>query len=146
MDSQCGKKHSHFHLAATQRKRKNQITAIQRTDGSWITKAEEVVVHLVDHFSSLFKEDPQEINNVIHFQAPVSLDTSDNEVIASIPASEEIWSVIKQMKNLKAPGPDGMPAIFFKRCWEHISEEVIQMIKHYFASSSLPTGMNHTNI
>ncbi|KAI3832520.1 hypothetical protein MKW98_002066, partial [Papaver atlanticum] len=50
------------------------------------------------------------------------------------------------MKNLKAPGPDGMPAVFFKRCWEHVGEDVTQTIKQCFASASLPPGLNHTNI
>lgn len=135
-----------FHLVATQRKRKNQITALQCTDGNWITQADEVVAHLVNHFYSLFKRDPQEHNNSIQFQAPVSLDATDNEVIASIPTSEEIWSVIKHMKNLKAVGTDGMPSIFFKRYWEYIGEGVTQTIKHCFSSTTLPSGLNHTNI
>lgn len=50
------------------------------------------------------------------------------------------------MKNLKAAGPDGMSTVFFKCCWDHIGAEVSQTIKNCFVSTSLPTGINHTNI
>ncbi|XP_026399537.1 uncharacterized protein LOC113295410 [Papaver somniferum] len=50
------------------------------------------------------------------------------------------------MKSLKAPGPDGMPTLFYKRCWETVGEEVTQTIQNVFTSATLPMELNHTNI
>jgi hypothetical protein len=37
---------------------------------------------------------------------------------------EEINTALNSIGDLKAPGPDGMPAIFFKKNWELIGSRV----------------------
>lgn len=75
----------------------------------------------------------------------MQLTADENKAISDIPTQEEIWQVLKKMGSLKSPGPDGMPPIF-KKCWDKVGNEVTSLIKHCFASSSIPEGLNHTNL
>jgi hypothetical protein len=50
------------------------------------------------------------------------------------------------MGDLKAPGPDGMPAIFFKRFWDLVGGKVQQEILGILNGGSIPAGWNETVI
>ncbi|KAH7856701.1 hypothetical protein Vadar_004459 [Vaccinium darrowii] len=44
-----------FHATVIQRRQRNQLSKIKDSDGSWISKENEINDHLYDYFSSLFK-------------------------------------------------------------------------------------------
>lgn len=55
---------------------------------------------------------------------------------------EEVDKALNQMEPLKAPGPDGLPPLFFQNFWPCIREEVSQALN----SGSIPSSINHTFI
>ncbi|XP_026459086.1 uncharacterized protein LOC113359710 [Papaver somniferum] len=127
-----------FHMSVMQRKKKNQIDALKLPNGTWITEANEIIYYLVNHFTCLFKKDPEEDRYHIQLQAEAQIYRSCNNTISLVPSKEEVWNTIRRMKSLKAPGPDGMPALFYKSCWETIVDEVTKTIQDCFATASLP--------
>lgn len=135
-----------FHLSVIQRRKKNQIVALKNPEGQWITDADGVVNQLVNHFTTLFRRDPNEDKYAMLFQAESFIINTNNSLLVVVPHSEEIWTTIKRMKSLKSPGPDGTPSLFYKRCWELIGGNVIKTVQDCFNSASLPPGMNHTNL
>ena len=44
---------------------------------------------------------------------------------------EEVEAAVKEMAPLKAPGPDGMPPLFYQSYWSLVGSEVSQSILHY---------------
>ena len=50
------------------------------------------------------------------------------------------------MKPLTASGPDGMPPIFFKYCWDFIGQDVIAASLSILNSGSMLESLNHTFI
>ena len=58
----------------------------------------------------------------------------------------EVQMAIKQMAPLKAPGPDGMPPIFFQNYWPLIGTKVTQSVLHILNTASFPSQLNHTYI
>lgn len=42
---------------------------------------------------------------------------------------EEISEIIKEMKNWKAPGPDGFNVDFFKACWDIVKQDIIYVVE-----------------
>lgn len=135
-----------FHLSTLQRKKKNQIDALKLPNGNWVTEVNDIIYCLVNHFNGLFKKDADEDRYQIQLQAENKIDSRSNTNISMVLAKEEVWNTLKRMKILKASGPDGMPAIFYKSCWETIWDEITKTIQHCFASATLPQGLNHTNI
>lgn len=63
------------------------------------------------------------------FKAATKIGICHSKNISRVPNNEEVWATIKKMKILKSPGQDGMPALFYKRCWEFIGDDVINMVK-----------------
>ncbi|XP_026411174.1 uncharacterized protein LOC113306456 [Papaver somniferum] len=135
-----------FYLSVMQRKKKNQIDALKLPDGRWVTEENDIIHYLVNHFNDLFKKDADEERYQILLQTETKIDSRSNINISTVPAKEEIWTTLKRMKSSKAPRPDGMPAIFYKSCWETIGDEITKTIQYCFVSATLPQGLNHTNI
>ena len=60
--------------------------------------------------------------------------------------AHEVEQAFKQMKPLTSPGPDGMPPIFFKSCWDFIGQDVIATSLVILNSGAMPESLNHTFI
>ena len=50
------------------------------------------------------------------------------------------------MAPLKAPGPDGMPPLFYQQFWEVMKYDVINAVLSWLNTSNLPNPINHTLI
>ncbi|PNX95563.1 ribonuclease H, partial [Trifolium pratense] len=59
---------------------------------------------------------------------------------------EEVFQAIKDMKALAAPGPDGLPAIFYHTHWEIIGKEVTEMVLNVLNNNGDPSQLNNTYI
>ena len=58
----------------------------------------------------------------------------------------EVEIALKQMAPLKAPGPDGMPPIFFQHYWSSIGDDVVKAVLSCLNSNHISSGLNHTFI
>ena len=59
---------------------------------------------------------------------------------------EELECVIKDMAPLKAPGPDGMPPLFYQTYWTDVGMNVSQVVLSCLNSRSILKSINHTFI
>jgi hypothetical protein len=50
------------------------------------------------------------------------------------------------MQNLKAPGPDGLPVLFYKHYWSIVGNKVIKAIQKFFRSGHLLSEVNNSFI
>ena len=60
--------------------------------------------------------------------------------------AEEVDCAIKEMAPLKAPGPDGMPHLFYQTYWTEVGMDVSQGVLSSLNSGSLLKSVNHTFI
>lgn len=58
----------------------------------------------------------------------------------------EVWDVVRQIDSQKAPGPDGLTALFYKQYWPIVKQDVTAMIQNVFRTGFLLNELNHTNI
>nr|XP_048324609.1 uncharacterized protein LOC107411957 [Ziziphus jujuba var. spinosa] len=69
---------------------------------------------------------------------------NDNWSMEVIPTAEEIHNTVKSMHPIKAPGPDGMPALFFQKYWSTVGEDVVSLIQNAFRTIIFPPAINNT--
>ena len=53
-------------------------------------------------------------------------------------------AALKQMAPLKAPGPDGMPPLFYQHFWGVVDNDVTSSVLSWLNSGTLPYPLNHT--
>jgi hypothetical protein len=64
----------------------------------------------------------------------------------SNPDTQELHTIIKNMRSNASPGPDGLNAAFFKIAWTWISQDVTQLVTNFYTTASFQSPHNHTFI
>ena len=59
---------------------------------------------------------------------------------------EEVEVALKHMEPLKAPGPDGMPPIFFQSFWSMVGDDVSFAMLDCLNNCYIPHDLNHTYV
>lgn len=65
---------------------------------------------------------------------------------SKIPTAEEILEIIRGMHPTKAPGPDGIHALFFQIFWHIVGHDVVNFICEWWGGRLSLNVVNHTNI
>ena len=69
-----------------------------------------------------------------------------NQRLMRIATEEEVREVLFMMHPEKAPGPDGMTALFFQHSWHIIKGDLVEMVNDFLVSGELDSRLNITNI
>jgi len=69
-----------------------------------------------------------------------------NQLIRAPFTREEVKKALFSIGDLKAPGPDGLHAVFFKRFWHLMEDDLVEEVLGAVQSASIPMGRNHTTI
>ena len=68
-----------------------------------------------DYFSQLFTSEVQAVNEEVLADVKCRVTTNMNQLLMAPFSREEVKKALFSIGDLKAPGPDGLHAIFFKR-------------------------------
>lgn len=135
-----------FHAFASERKRRNTIRRLKKDDGNWVEGEESLKEHIVDYFYNIFSSEARNDNEeIIHTVQPKVTEGMNNLLCADY-SEEEVKKALYSMGDLKAPGLDGIPAVFFKRFWQTIGDQVTKEVLHVLRGGDMPDGWNDTLI
>ena len=136
----------YFHGRATQRQRRNHISRLSDGGGGWLETNEEIAGMMIEYYTTLFSTShPSNLNEAIA-EVPSVVTVEMNHNLIREFRAEEVEHAIKQMALSKAPGPDGMPPIFYQKYWHVVGNDVTSAVLSYLNSGSLLKSINHTFI
>ena len=93
------------------------------------------------YYQNLFTSaSPTNLEDITQHIHPIINDEMNASLVADFEALE-VQEAIKQMAPLKAPGPDGMPPIFYQNYWDLVGEEVTSSVLYFLNTASLPATL-----
>ena len=131
-----------FHNKASQRFRRNKIVGLLDDSNSWCTDTAQVADIIVGFYTRLFtSERPTTAQGILEVIQPIVTDEM-NSNLTRVFTKQEVDLALKEMAPLKAPGPDGMPPLFFHSFWPLIGDEVSKVVLDCLNSCHIPKEFN----
>ena len=135
-----------FHALTKQRRARNKITQLLDENGNIVEDEEGLVAIATSYFRQIFESsNPEEIEEALA-QVPTTI-TGDMNANLTAPVSEwEVKLALFAMHPEKAPGPDGMTALFYQKFWDIVKEDLTLMVNKFLFEGVMASGLNDTNI
>ena len=129
-----------FNLQACHRNRQNRIAALRVHEETVVTD-HAMGSALYDYFNGLLGVN---FHRSRRFNLEVlGLPTMQLDALEVLFTEEEIWAVIKDLPNDKAPGPDGFTALFYKMTWDIIKPDIINAFNAFWSQDF--RSLHHLN-
>ena len=139
-----------FFRKAKRRKRRNEILMLKTASGSWISDKKDIQHEMVEYFNHIYqgiqhdREYWEELSTIRNLIPHI---TNEQQINLTKPVTiEEVKLVAFQMGSLKAPGPDGIPALFYQKYWPIVGRDIWEAVSHFFSNGYILQEWNHTNI
>ncbi|XP_021750437.1 uncharacterized protein LOC110716111 [Chenopodium quinoa] len=116
--------------------------------GVWSLDEEKIEGIITKHFEALLSSltpSDLDIQEALENINP-SITPAINAELMKPFTKDEILEALKQMHPCKAPGPDGMHAVFYQRFWHIIGDEVTSFVTSILLGFSSLKHVNNTNI
>lgn len=138
---------SFFHKKASQRKDRNTIEAIEDDGGTRYVEEEEIAEVITKYFENLFTSTPYP-NLTEDPTALVGGRLKDHhqDTLTGHYSRTEVVEALKHMHPTKAPGSDGTPALFYKKFWHIVGDNVTDLVLQILNGKKDPKEINHTLI
>lgn len=134
----------YFHLSTIIRRRKSKINMLKNDANIWVDDPSIMKEMVQNYFVNLFKDPNSNVGiNQEMFPHP-TLDSNDNARLSYPVTPIEVWNCMKNIQPYKAPGPDGIQAIFYQKHWNVVSEEICSFVQNCFITSTVPEEVNKT--
>ena len=101
---------------------------------------------LVDYYQQLFTSSNTSMIKDVVAHIPCSITDELNVVLFADFTREEVVMALKQMEPLKAPGPDGLPPLFFQHYWHAVGDDVTEAVLSCLSMGVIPSFINPTFI
>ena len=101
---------------------------------------------VVDYFHSLFSSShPTKQSDIFETIKP-SVTQEMNEQLLKPFIREQVEVALHQMEPITAPGPDGMPPLFYQSFWNLLGNDISSAVLDCLNNCNIPKVINHTNI
>ena len=100
----------------------------------------------MEYYSELFSSaNPTNFDEILEAVQPKVSRHMNEQLIKEFQPSE-IFQASKQIYPLKAPGPDGMPPLFYQHFWPTVGNVVTKTVLDFLNFGVIPHNFNETQI
>ncbi|XP_014758739.1 uncharacterized protein LOC106866882 [Brachypodium distachyon] len=118
----------------------------RREEGGWAVKEEEEKEVVIDYFNNLFRSINNGDANVILDAVEPRVTGEMNNFLSTPYTENDVREAMFSIGHLKASGPDGMCAIFYKNYWDIVGDRVTSEVLNVMNGGKIPDGWNDTII
>ncbi|XP_072056377.1 uncharacterized protein [Arachis hypogaea] len=136
---------SYFHNLATARRQRNRVTMLKNQHGEWVDDTFQLQQLGMNHFLSLYADD-QPYEKLVASGLFPTLTSEEVGRLDRMVAVEEVFAAIFSMGAWKAPGPDGLPPMFYQSNWSLAKTSVENWVKKVFVDHAEIKKVNNTYI
>ena len=126
--------------------KKIQIDGLYDAHEIWQEEEGKVGDIVEEYYTGLFTSNqPAEFNELLQaLQTKVT--PQMNQMLDKMFTASEVRVALKQMRPFKAPGPDGMPPLFYQKFWPIVGDIVTKTILDFLNHGVYPPNFNETHI
>ena len=136
----------YFHSKASQRRRRNMIQGVKDQHNNWVEEIEDIAGVATEYFENIFKSGAcdrmDECLDVVQHKMTVDM----QEILSKEYSADEIKAALFQMGPTKALGPDGMNALFYKKFWHIVGDDVVAAVLDFLEFGNMNSDINYTHI
>lgn len=119
---------------------------LKMDDGNWCSDKDTLKDLICSHFRSLFTQEGDEDLPACETRSVPTLTDIEKGRLCSPVTMEEVKRAVDSMGSLKAPGPDGVQALFYQDYWHLVGTKIFDLVSKAFEEGTVPDGMNQTLI
>lgn len=133
---------AYFHSKAVIKGRKSRIDRLRLSNEEWCSDQDLLKQHVTEFYKSLFSEDVDCAPGYpIQGKFPIISGVYSENLIASVTV-DEVRAALFNMKPMKAPGKDGLPAVFFQSNWPVVQQSFLNFVQHVFDGGEINPKLN----
>lgn len=99
---------------------------------------------ILEYYNSLFLSNVDTRHEELMHHVNLRVIKEMNEILIKEFTSEEIKHALDCIGNLKAPGIDGMPALFYKEYWHIVGDDICREVRNFLSGGNMPSDWNKT--
>lgn len=101
---------------------------------------------VLDYFDNLFTSSRPAISTEeLHMLHPCITQEMLNTLDAPF-SNSEVHQALKEMHPCKSPGPDGLHALFYKRYWDLVGNDICSIVLNFLNNGVMPEAHNYTHV
>jgi hypothetical protein len=134
-----------FHNFASARRKKNFIKKLKDRE-DWVEGTDALKPLIFDYFNQLFSSEVNQIDPEMLEKVTLRVTENMNERLLAPFTAEEVKMAAFSIGDFKAPGPDGLHAVFYKKFWNICGDEITQEVLQAMNLGVIPEGWNDTTV
>lgn len=140
----------YFHTVVKHRRSMSKIFSLKDEEGNWTHGDNNLRNVAKDYFERLFTNQVsynKEDNEMMFKDSNVpTLSNNQYDYLQEPFTMMEIETALFEIDGYKAPGPDGMPAIFYQHFWPSVKDDITQMVASFLNSGRMLKELNQSTI
>lgn len=134
-----------FHAASKNRRKSNKIISLLDRSGCKFEWGSVLEHHIIDYFTHLFTSTNTNWDYIVSCLSSKVTEAQNHILLVEV-EEKEVKATLFLMHPDKSPGPDKMSPGFYQKCWNIVKQDIMYVIRHFFATGVIDDQLRHTNI